>query len=58
MGIASTPSNMTGISDPMDMADFIKYVKQILPNIKRIGMPYNNAEANSVFATGKVEKRM
>lgn len=55
MKIKETPKNMTGVSDPMDMSGFIKLVKAIMPNIKTLGLPYNSAEANSVFASDKLE---
>lgn len=54
MGIKKTPKNITGISDPMDMTEFIALVKNIIPDVKTVGTIYNNAEANSVYATNKM----
>lgn len=56
IGMKKTPKNMTGISDPMDMTEFIALLKNVVPNVKKVGNLYNNAEANSVYATGKMEK--
>jgi putative ABC transport system substrate-binding protein len=56
MGITPTPDNMTGVSDPMDMTEFVELIKKIKPGIKRFGVPYNNSEANSVFAVGRLEE--
>lgn len=55
MKVKSVPKTMTGISDPMDMTEFLNFIKKIKPNIKKIGMPVNPAEVNSIFALNKLE---
>lgn len=40
--------NVTGLSDMSPVADHIKLIKEITPNVKTIGFVYNTAEANSV----------
>ena len=40
--------NVTGLSDMSPVADHIKLIKEITPNVKNLGFVYNTAEANSV----------
>ena len=40
--------NVTCLSDMSPVADHIKLIKEITPNVKTIGFVYNTAEANSV----------
>lgn len=39
--------NVTGLSDMSPVADHIKLIKEVTPNVKTIGFVYNTAEANS-----------
>ena len=41
-------SNVTGVSDVLELGKQMELVKQIVPNAKRIGMVFNPGEANSV----------
>ena len=40
--------NVTGIADMSPLADHLKLIKEIVPNAKKIGVPYNPGESNSV----------
>lgn len=40
--------NVTGLSDMSPVADHIKLITEVTPNVKTIGFVYNTAEANSV----------
>ena len=40
--------NVTGLSDMSPVADHIKLIKEVTPNVKTVGFVYNTAEANSV----------
>lgn len=40
--------NVTGLSDMSPVADHIKLIKEITPDVKTLGFVYNTAEANSV----------
>jgi putative ABC transport system substrate-binding protein len=40
--------NVTGLSDMSPVAEHIALIKEILPNVKKIGYLYNSGEANSV----------
>lgn len=41
-------TNVTGVSDVLELGKQMELVKQIVPNAKRIGMVFNPGEANSV----------
>ena len=41
-------TNVTGVSDVLELGKQMELVKQIIPNAKRIGMVFNPGEANSV----------
>jgi putative tryptophan/tyrosine transport system substrate-binding protein len=40
--------NVTGLSDLSPVADQLKLIREITPNVKRLGVIYNPGEANSV----------
>lgn len=41
-------TNVTGVSDVLELGKQMELVKQVVPNAKRLGMVYNPGEANSV----------
>jgi len=41
-------SNVTGVSDSLELARQIELIKQVVPNARKVGMVYNPGEANSV----------
>jgi putative ABC transport system substrate-binding protein len=41
-------ANVTGLSDMSPVAEHIALIKEILPNVKKLGFLYNSGEANSV----------
>jgi putative ABC transport system substrate-binding protein len=45
---SSGDAGMTGASDRQDIAAVIAFSRQLLPNIKSLGLPYNPGEANDV----------
>jgi putative tryptophan/tyrosine transport system substrate-binding protein len=57
----STPSNLYGIYDPLDVAGFVTMMQECLPGLKRVGLPYNNSEPNAEYSanvfTTEFEKR-
>lgn len=40
--------NVTGLSDLSPVADHVKLIKEVAPNVKTIGFLYNSGEANSL----------
>ena len=41
-------TNITGVSDVLELGKQMELIKQVVPNAKRLGMVYNPGEANSV----------
>jgi putative tryptophan/tyrosine transport system substrate-binding protein len=50
VGMKTTPSNLYGIYDPLDAAGFVSMMLECLPALKRVGLPYNNAEPNAEYS--------
>lgn len=51
--------NVTGLSDMANVKEHLELIKEFLPNLKAVGVPYNPGEANSVsmLAALKVEAK-
>lgn len=49
-------TNVTGVSDVLELSKQMELVKQIVPNAKRIGMVFNPGEANSVAVVDALKK--
>jgi len=50
-----TGKNITGTTDPMPIADQVALIKEVLPNVKTIGLIYNTSEQNSVVSIGNIK---
>lgn len=49
-------ANVTGVSDFPPVGDHLDLIKELLPNAKRVGIPYNPGDANSTALLAAVEK--
>ena len=51
--------NVTGLSDMANVKEHLELIKEFIPNLKTVGIPYNPGETNSVsmLATIKVEAK-
>lgn len=47
---------MTGATDLQDVAAVMEFAKKLVPNAKRIGVPYNPGEANDVAILDKIKE--
>jgi putative ABC transport system substrate-binding protein len=47
---------MTGATDLQDVAAVMAFTKKLLPNAKRLGVPYNPGEANDVALLEKIKE--
>lgn len=56
IGMKSIPGNLYGVYDPLNTSDFADLMQECLPNLKRIGIPYNNAEPNAEYSVKKLSK--
>lgn len=48
--------NVTGISDMSPMADHVALIKEITPNVKKLGFIYNPGETNSVVLLARIKE--
>jgi putative ABC transport system substrate-binding protein len=51
-------SNVTGVSDYLDLSKQVALIKQIVPNAKRVGMVYNPGEDNSVVVVKQLKAEL
>lgn len=58
MGINPIPENLYGVYDPYDMTGFVDLITNLLPNIRKIGLPYNNSERNAEFSAKLIIKEL
>lgn len=49
VGISNPTPNLTGVYDPLEMQSFVRFIQSQLPNLMKIGILFNPAEANSRF---------
>lgn len=49
-------TNVTGISDGLELTRQIDLIKKVVPNAKRVGVVYNPGEANSVVVNTEFKK--
>lgn len=49
-------SNVTGVSDLLELSRQIELIKQVVPEARRVGMVYNPGEANSVVVVERLRQ--
>src|SRR5699024_8360061 len=47
-------TNVTGVSDALELDKQIELIQQVVPDAKRVGMVYNPGEANSVVVVERL----
>lgn len=52
--LKSTPANLYGVFDPLDVSAFINMIQACMPGLERVGLPYNNAEPNAEYSAKKL----
>jgi putative ABC transport system substrate-binding protein len=50
LGFKSIPENLYGVFDPLKAGEFADLIRECLPDLKKIGIPYNNAEPNAEYS--------
>ena len=48
-------SNVTGLSDMVNVGQHLALIKEFVPNLKTVGVPYNPGEANSVSSVAALK---
>jgi putative ABC transport system substrate-binding protein len=54
--MAASGTNVTGVSDTLELEKQVNLIKQVVPDAKRIGMVYNPGEANSVVVVERLRE--
>jgi len=54
--MAASGTNITGVSDALELGKQIELIKRVAPNAKRVGMVFNPGEANSVVVLEQMRK--
>ena len=49
-------TNVTGVSDVLELGPQIDLIKKVVPNVKKIGVVYNHGEANSAVVVKKLKE--
>ncbi len=57
---AKEPSgtNVTGVSDVLELEPQINLIKQVVPNVKKVGVVYNPGEANSAVVVKQLKEML
>jgi putative ABC transport system substrate-binding protein len=50
VGMKTVPENLYGVFDPLKAVEFVDLILKCIPDIKCIGIPYNNAEPNAEYS--------
>lgn len=53
-GITNKRQNVCGLSDATNFSDYLNFVKELLPDLKKPAFFYNSSESNSVFAQQQI----
>jgi putative ABC transport system substrate-binding protein len=56
--MAASGTNITGVSDALELDKQIELIKRVVPNAKRVGMVFNPGEANSVVVLEQLRKML
>ena len=56
VGLKSIPDNLFGVYDLLRADEFVGLILDCIPNLRRIGIPYNNAEPNAVYSVEVLSK--
>jgi putative tryptophan/tyrosine transport system substrate-binding protein len=52
VGMKTIPENLYGVYDPLKSVEFVDLLLECIPNLKKVGIPYNNAEPNAEYSVG------
>ncbi|WP_144638289.1 ABC transporter substrate-binding protein [Bordetella genomosp. 13] len=55
-GMQASGTNVTGVSDLLELNKQIDLIKKVVPQAKRVGMVYNPGEANSVVVVKQLQE--
>lgn len=53
---AASGTNVTGVSDALELAKQVELIKKVVPEAKKVGMVYNPGEANSTIVAKQLKE--
>ena len=56
IGFKTIPDNLYGVFDPLDASSFVNLMLECIPDLKRVGIPYNNSEPNAEYSVKVLSK--
>ncbi len=56
IGFKTIPENLYGVFDPLDAGSFVDLMLECIPDLKRVGIPYNNSEPNAEYSVKVLSK--
>jgi putative ABC transport system substrate-binding protein len=56
VGMASVPDNLHGVYDPYKADSIVDLIVECLPALQRVGIPFNNAEPNAEYSSGRLKE--
>jgi|GEM_PF-515659 putative ABC transport system substrate-binding protein len=57
IGLKEPPDNLYGVYDSLKTNETVDILQKCIPDLKRIGLPSNNSEPNSVYSAGVFSDR-
>ncbi|WP_068809113.1 ABC transporter substrate-binding protein [Thauera phenolivorans] len=55
-GMGPSGTNVTGVSDVLELEQQVELIRRVVPDAKRVGMVYNPGEANSVVVVKRLQE--
>jgi putative ABC transport system substrate-binding protein len=55
VGMETVPGNLYGVFDPYKADSIVDLIIECLPQLQRVGIPYNNAEPNAEYSSGRLK---
>lgn len=56
VGMETVPDNLYGVFDPYKADSIVDLIVECLPGLRRVGIPFNNAEPNAEYSSGRLKK--
>jgi len=53
VGLKSIPANLYGVYDPLNEVKFVDLMFELIPGLKKVGLPFNNSEPNAEYSAKK-----
>jgi len=58
VGLKQVPGNLYGAYDPLLAGETVALIQECLPEARKVGIPFNNAEPNAVFSADVFRKEL